>query len=1366
MRTHRPALHTFLLCAACLSSAILPAATVTWDTSTNAGFQPGDGIWGTDAFWSKDGITSTGWVAGDEAVFLGANAAVTNTISVGTPQVVSGLSFGSAVTSGNWALSGAGGLALSGNGSFSVASGSVATIGTGLTLGGYALAKTGAGTLRLNTPALANPIITVTQGILELQKASSNYSGGSIAVAAGAELAMRSTDTWGAAGTATAASIVLNGGALSSNGNFNSLNAVTLNGGTIRANGGVDGSFGSFQLGGTVTANQDASIVQSGTNANVNLASTAFTVNAGATLSVGAVLQSASTLTKGGIGSLLLSGANTFTGGTALNAGSVQLGGNTALGAGAVNFANAYAQLSSDGTTARTLANALTFNNQGLLGDSVRNGLLTFTGGVTMNGDRTLALLSDVVFAGAVGGTGNLRKAGVGSLTLSGTNTLSGTLSVDSGKLTLDYSTNNTAKFAGVLNLQGGLLELTGGSYAQVATSTTLNGGVTLSRATGTSTLSLGAITRNTGGCLNVTSSGVVKTTMVNVNGVLSGVLLNGALAANDGANNIVAYAAFTDSPRLGGLIANNAANNVRITDVGNSTGTVSAGVGITTINTLTNAASAGATIAVGTGNTLRLGAVGVVLAGAGMDFTGGTLTAGGADNVNGEIQYGIGTGSGTIGSVIANNGSGIVSLVKTGAGILVLSGANTNTGTTFVQQGTLEVLARSNWNVASGPAYRVESGATLKLGLSYAGGAYSPGITVLGAGVADNSGLQLKAGINYSINGLGLDGAATTIRTYGATGSAQIFGFDSNVGQLTVNQAASGSVIDARVNIGMGSWGYRANVLAGANTASGDLIVNGQLVGSGNGIGFVKVGTGSVKLTGDSSATLTGRMNVHGGSVILAGGNNRLGSSIDFNFAGDGKLVLGDLVTGSSSQTIGLSTASTATSSIVGGSSAVSALTWNLASATSFMGKLGGDLTNENNLAVVKAGAGVLTLASAGSFTGGTIINAGGITLGNAKALGAGTITVNAGGTLDLGAFAVDNAVMLAGGTLSGTGSIGGLSATSGTVGVSIVGTGSVSKTGSGELLLLGGNTYTGGTTVSNGQVTAFSATAFGVGAVVVSGTGVVDLRGQTVANNFSVSGGTLRGGSLDVAKVTGTSGVIEASLTGGGGFTKAGAGTLSMSGQNTFTGGTVIQSGTLRVDGTLASAVTVNAGARLVGTGAIDDKLTILTGGSVGAGAVDVGTLSLAALELRNGTTLELKIVDGAGLAGVGFDRYLVSGALDLSATSLADRITLRLSGLPARFNPAFNLTFTFLDYGSLNLGGASNITDHFAINTDNLFDQNGKALASGSFSVLNDTASKQLSVAYTSPIPEPSTYGLGLGALGLAIAMARRRRVQRAV
>ena len=214
----------------------------------------------------------------------------------------------------------------------------------------------------------------------------------------------------------------------------------------------------------------------------------------------------------------------------------------------------------------------------------------------------------------------------------------------------------------------------------------------------------------------------------------------------------------FSNISRLGGSIADGSTNNVRIQD-GGSTGNVSLSAGgTTTINTLSNAGSAGiATVGIGSGNTLRLGAVGTIATAtgtAGLTFTGGTLSAGGADNTAGELIVANQSTTATrIGSIIADNGAGSVSLTKSGTGTLTLTGANTYTGATYVNAGTL-VVGDGTGGILGASAVTVNSGATLK------GSGTLGGDVTLNAGAihapGNSPGLQTITGnVTYNSNSI-----------------------------------------------------------------------------------------------------------------------------------------------------------------------------------------------------------------------------------------------------------------------------------------------------------------------------------------------------------------------------------------------------------------------------------------------------------------------------------------------------------------------------------------------------------------------------------------------------------------------------------
>ncbi len=233
--------------------------------------------------------------------------------------------------------------------------------------------------------------------------------------------------------------------------------------------------------------------------------------------------------------------------------------------------------------------------------------------------------------------------------------------------------------------------------------------------------------------------------------------------------------------------------------------------------------------------------------------------------------------------NVITAEVTGSQGLSKTGPGHLTL-GQGAFAGTTLVQAGTLEVQNRAN----DGP-YFLARGATLRLGYNTGGGYADTGLIITGDGAAATTGLYLQGGKSYNASGkIVLQSAPTTLRQYG-TGLAGLGTFDVNVDGLWCQTAASGSALDPNIEIISRGYGMSVRVDNGANTTSGDLIINGRLnVGVA---GFFKRGPGSLLLRGSATADHTA-LTIEGGSV-LCGVTNCIGANATLHLANPASLQL-----------------------------------------------------------------------------------------------------------------------------------------------------------------------------------------------------------------------------------------------------------------------------------------------------------------------------------------------------------------------------------------------------------------------------------------------------------------------------------------
>ncbi len=344
-----------------------------------------------------------------------------------------------------------------------------------------------------------------------------------------------------------------------------------------------------------IRVNESASI--NGGEIRIGYAETAMAPIAGKLLTVNSVIGGSYAHFSGAGGLIAVNGQNTFSSAAVVRYGgtvrvpeigdqgeaspfgvnsTLNLGFGVNTGDSGLGFLGAGIQYTGAGeTTDRILNLGGRSGNARVFISQAGSGLLKFTsnltgvpvdaGGITA-GSRILTLHAIAGATGEVAGTivdttgsptlrTTLSKLGPGTWVLSGNNTFTGSNTLHAGTLKLDYSANNGSKLSdtagvGILRLNGGTLELVGGSHTETVLSTTLDRGTTfIKRSGGTSKLALGAITFNAAGALDFESDSLATTTSANdvPRGFLSlrTTVAGTDFARNDGSGNVVAFASY-----------------------------------------------------------------------------------------------------------------------------------------------------------------------------------------------------------------------------------------------------------------------------------------------------------------------------------------------------------------------------------------------------------------------------------------------------------------------------------------------------------------------------------------------------------------------------------------------------------------------------------------------------------------------------------------------------------------------------------------------------------------------------------------------------------------------------------------------------
>ncbi len=543
---------------------------------------------------------------------------------------------------------------------------------------------------------------------------------------------LAATDTTLNGGTLqlNSATVGINGAGASDTSNLTINSAVTVGasqawqtsvGTVLTVNGNITGT------GNTLTLSNGGSggnrrIFFNGTNSLGALtvtgaSSTARTLYLNGNTTVSGALSTSGSQT---VNAQIYSGANNSFGSVTVGNGTIGLGGNNTIsgtitvnGGGVLMFEN---DANIGGSSSALSFNAASLRILGTGMTSFGSHSLTFSSGSSLRLDIDSAANIFTVNKVVAGGTtGALSKYGKGTAVLTQANTYgsggaSGGTIVRGGVLQIDNNNGGSISSAALLNMGGGTLLLTGlngGTTTQGTGAVTVSAyGSTIKADGGTSTattLNLGTITATANGTtLNFVTTGSTAPTITTTGNKDATGIYGGRITYNgsDWATTSSGGSPYTLSSYSGYTALDTTAG----TDTLNSRVTAGASLsGSRTTNTLKIANTGTGTLDLVAGNILTLTAGGLLFAGsADFQISNGTLQSNTATNSD-LIIHQNGTGQLTIGSVIAN-GAGTSVLTKTGSGTLVLSGANTYTGATYINGGVLSVgvIAGTNNNLGN----------------------------------------------------------------------------------------------------------------------------------------------------------------------------------------------------------------------------------------------------------------------------------------------------------------------------------------------------------------------------------------------------------------------------------------------------------------------------------------------------------------------------------------------------------------------------------------------------------------------------------------------------------------------------------------